>query len=73
MERSLGFDQDHFSKGRGLVRIDVRPENMGGFRMPNGLERGANAHYKPGGWTSGGAPEAVIDPVPAALATIAGA
>jgi hypothetical protein len=32
--------------------------------MPSGNELGANGHWKPGGFTSGGIKEAVIDPAP---------
>ena len=32
--------------------------------MPSGFEAGANEKFVWGGYTSGGMPEAVIDPVP---------
>ncbi len=41
------------------VRIDV--PNSTGLRMPSGNEAGANAQWIPGGYTSGGVMEAVID------------
>jgi hypothetical protein len=34
-------------------------------RLPSGLEAGANSNFIRGGFTSGGAPEIVIDPVKA--------
>jgi RHS repeat-associated protein len=64
VEKSLGFTPGHFSDGGGLVRIDVPSNSMTNFRIPSGLERGANEHFRYGGYTSGGAPEAVINPVP---------
>lgn len=43
------------------VRIDVlKPHRL---RMPTGNGRGANPYRIPGGYTSGGIPEAVIDQV----------
>ncbi len=60
IEKSLGFDAGHFSSGGGLVRVDVKNPLLHNARMPSGLERGANYHFRWGGYTSGGAPEAVI-------------
>jgi hypothetical protein len=34
------------------------------LRMPTGAESGANTLFVPGGYTSGGVPEAEIDPIP---------
>jgi RHS repeat-associated protein len=70
VEKALGFDPGHFSKGQGLVRIDVPPESLRNFRTPSGLERGANQHFRYGGYTSGGVAEAVVDPVPVAQVVI---
>ena len=70
IEKALGFDSGHFSGGGGLVRLDVPPESLRNFRTPNGLERGANKHFRYGGYTSGGVAEAVIDPVPASQVAI---
>ncbi len=41
------------------IRIDV--PNPTGLRMPSGNEWGTNAQWIPGGYTSGGVIEAVID------------
>lgn len=48
--------------GDSPVRIDIpRPQ---GLRMPTGNELGANENWLPGGYTTRGIPEAVIDQVP---------
>jgi len=46
------------------VRVDIRPGSQKRLRMPTGFEQGANKKFRWGGYTSGGMPEAVIDPVP---------
>lgn len=70
MEVALGFDPGHFGEGGGLVRLDVAPESLRNFRIPSGLERGANSHFRYGGYTSGGVGEAIIDPVPASQVVV---
>lgn len=60
----LGFDEGHFAKGGGLVRIDVEDIADLNLRIPNGNEYGANSHWIPGGYTDGGVPEAVSDLIP---------
>lgn len=47
-----------------IPRVDIDPKDQKGLRMATGRESSANALWKPGGETPGGAPEAVIDPVP---------
>ncbi len=59
LEQLLGFDPGDL--GDAPVRIDVLKPH--GLRMPTGNERGANPYWIPGGYTSGGIPEAVIDQV----------
>jgi len=39
----------------------IKPENMDKLRIPSGNEGGANGQWIPGGYTSGGVPEAVLD------------
>ena len=63
-EKMLGFDEGHFAKGGGLVRIDVEDIADLNLRIPNGNEYGANSHWIPGGYTDGGVPEAVSDLIP---------
>lgn len=59
LEVSLGLSPNDL--GPRPVRIDIRnPKNL---RLPSGNEAGANEFWVPGGLTSGGIPEAVIDPV----------
>ena len=57
LEELLGLPSGDL--GKHPVRIDV--PNPTGLRMPSGNERGANAQWIPGGYTSGGVMEAVID------------
>lgn len=59
LEQLLGFDLGDL--GNAPVRIDISKPH--GLRMPTGNERGANPYWIPGGYTSGGIPEAVIDQV----------
>ena len=57
LERSLGLTPG--SLGDNPVRLDINyPINL---RLPSGNELGANSQWIPGGYTSGGLLEAVID------------
>jgi RHS repeat-associated protein len=47
-----------------LMRVDVPNPMSQNARMPTGKETGANKMFVPGGRTSGGAPEIVVDPMP---------
>jgi hypothetical protein len=47
-----------------LYRIDVHNPLLHNTRMPSGMEQGANEFFRWGGYTSGGMPEAAIDPIP---------
>jgi RHS repeat-associated protein len=47
-----------------IYRLDIPAADQRSLRMATGAESGANKHFIPGGYTSGGIPEAVIDPVP---------
>lgn len=59
LEQLLGLDSG--ALGKNPVRIDVNhPTNL---RMPTGNEAGANVFWLPGGYTSGGIPEAVVDQI----------
>ena len=57
LEQSLGLPKG--SLGNNPVRVDI-PDPTG-LRMPSGNEMGANNQWIPGGYTSGGIPEAVIN------------
>jgi hypothetical protein len=60
LEQLLGLESG--TLGASPVRIDV--PNPTGLRMPSGNELGANSQWIPGGYTSGGIIEAVIDSPP---------
>ncbi|MDD5705615.1 MAG: hypothetical protein PHR35_06795 [Kiritimatiellae bacterium] len=47
-----------------LLRVDISDPLLRNIRMPSGMEKGANEFFRWGGYTLGGMPEAVIDPVP---------
>ena len=58
LEQLLGLPLG--SLGTNPVRIDVKSPT--GLRLPSGNELGANSQWIPGGYTSGGLLEAIIDP-----------
>ena len=73
IERQAGGDRGKLKELLGIPdaawdepihRVDIAPGDQKGLRMATGRESGANAMFVPGGYTSGGVPEAVIDPVP---------
>ena len=70
IEKELGFPEGYFSDGGGLVRIDVEDISGLNIRMPSGNETGANSLWLPGGYTSGGVPEAITDTIPLSRANI---
>lgn len=59
LEQLLGFDPGYL--GDDPVRIDIASPQ--GLRMPSGNEFGTNEFWLPGGYTSGGIPEAIIDQI----------
>lgn len=63
-EQALGFEPGYFQGHGGLVRIDVIDVADLHIRIPSGNEAGANSWWVPGGYTSGGVPEAVSDLIP---------
>lgn len=64
IEEQLGFAKGSMTDKEGIYRIDIlHPENYH-LRIPSGEEEAANAFWHPGGFTSGGTKEAVIDSVP---------
>jgi len=62
INKMLGTD---FEPGERLIRIDVNNPLDYNPRLPDSSLSGANAHFVPGGMTSGGVPEIVTDPLPA--------
>jgi hypothetical protein len=63
IEQALGLEPGRLSNGDTVIAW-VKPADMKGLRVPSGNESSANNLWLPGGATSGGAKEAVID-VPA--------
>ena len=51
------------------MRIDTHNPLLRNARLLSGLEPGANDLFRRGGYTSGGAPEVVIDRIPAGALT----
>ena len=47
-----------------MCRVDVQNPNELDLRIPSGNEEGANKFFTPGGFTSDGQAEAVINPIP---------
>lgn len=47
-----------------LWRQDIDDVSKCNLRIPNGNESGANSFWIPGGYTSGGVPEAIVYYVP---------
>ena len=64
IEEKLGFPKGYFKYGGGLVRIDIEDLSDLNLRLPSGNEIGANSFWIPGGETSGGVPEAILNTVP---------
>ena len=60
LEQLLGLPEGYL--GSNPIRVDISTPT--GLRMPSGNEFGANSQWIPGGYTSGGIPEAIIDQVP---------
>ncbi|QTL40329.1 hemagglutinin repeat-containing protein [Xenorhabdus budapestensis] len=60
IENKLGLDKRTLNDSDVMI-IHVKRENMQGLRIPSGNEGGANNQWIPGGYTSGGVPEAVMN------------
>ena len=69
-ETSLSFNAGYFTSQGGMVRLDIFDIDDLNLRLPSGNETAANAYWLPGGFTMGGIPEAVVDPIPKERATI---
>jgi hypothetical protein len=63
VKKQLGIPPQYWNEP--IYRVDIDPVDQVYLRMPSGLEQGANELFRWGGYTSGGIPEAVINPVPA--------
>lgn len=66
LETLLGLDPGEL--GDSPVRVDI--PNPQGLRMPSGNERGANNNWLPGGYTTRGVPEAVVDQIQPGMYTV---
>ncbi|MEM5435512.1 RHS repeat-associated core domain-containing protein [Paraburkholderia diazotrophica] len=64
LEDALGIPSGSW-QGNPLSRIDIQDPSSVGLRMATGSESGANSLWLPGGYTSGGVPEAVVNQIPA--------
>ena len=60
VEKRLGLTGGQLTSGD-TVAAFIKPSNMQNLRISSGREKGANAQWIPGGKTSGGVSEAVID------------
>ncbi len=62
MAERLGIED--WNSGTTIVRMDVESPLWHDPRFPTGSESGANSLFIPGGQTSGGVSEIIINPVP---------
>lgn len=60
VEQKLGLKQGYLSDNDTLV-VYIKKENIRNLKIPSGNESGANEFWKPGGKTSGGISEAILD------------
>ena len=60
LEDALGLDPGFLSNGDTVAAV-IDPADLDNLRIPSGNEGGANDQWIPGGFTSGGVPEAVVD------------
>lgn len=60
VEQELGLDPGTLTSGDAVIAY-IKPEDLRGLRVPDGNEGGANKQWIPGGYTSGGVPEATIN------------
>ena len=63
IEDALGIPSGAW-QGKQLSRIDISSTSSHNRRLPSGNEAGANENWIPGGVTSGGKSEAVVDQIP---------
>jgi len=65
VETELGLEPGTLTNGNTVIAY-IAPQDLQGLRVPDGNEIGANKNWIPGGYTSGGVPEATVD-TPAGL------
>jgi hypothetical protein len=64
IEANLGIPPGFWQGKQGIWRVDLIHPEEHLLRLPDGSEAAANEYWSPGGYTSGGTLEAVINPVP---------
>jgi hypothetical protein len=62
VKKRLGIEPQYWNEP--LWRVDIHNPLLHNARMPSGMEAGANPLFQWGGYTRGGMPEVVLDPVP---------
>ncbi|MBD2822430.1 hypothetical protein [Xenorhabdus szentirmaii] len=60
VEQKLGLDKGYLSGSDTLI-VHVEKKGISGLKIPSGNEGGANSHWLPGGYTSGGVAEATMN------------
>jgi hypothetical protein len=60
IEKALGLEAGRLSNGNTVIAW-IKPEHLDSLRMPSGNENSANSSWIPGGFTSGGNREAVLN------------
>lgn len=60
VEQRLGLDSGYLSNND-TIAVHISRQDLPDLRPPSGNERGANSLWLPGGFTSGGVPEAVVN------------
>nr|WP_282563711.1 hypothetical protein [Providencia stuartii] len=60
VEQKLGLDKGYLSGSDTLI-VHVEKKDITGLKVPSGNEGGANSHWLPGGYTSGGVAEATMN------------
>jgi len=62
IEEKMGIDKGYWNNGKDkLLAIVIKNPGVHNLRVVKGTESGANINWRPGGVTSGGVPEAMVD------------
>lgn len=57
IEKLLALDEGYLGENP----VVIKPKKISYLKFPSGKEKGANAYWNPGGYTSGGVPEVVVN------------
>ncbi|MFV8333994.1 hypothetical protein [Flavobacterium sp. GSP14] len=60
VEQKLGLDNGYLGDGDVMI-VFIEKKNFNELNLPSGNEGGANSFWLPGGYTSGGVPEATMN------------